>query len=178
MTTSSNNTKISPLAVFRNRDFSFLWTAQLISTIGSSLTSLAASILIFRITGSALSVGLMLMATAAPSILVGLVAGVYVDRYNRKNIMIISDLLRGVLVILIPFTVSRLDGRSIAEVMPMGWGWLWAAAVNLDPLVILGGVAMCQKDEREKLVKPAKARITINSATTTETERGIRNCRT
>ncbi len=106
MTASSEDTKISPLAVFRNRDFSLLWTAQLISTIGSSLTSLAASILVFRLTGSALSVGLMLMATAAPSILVGLIAGVYVDRYNRKNIMIISDLLRGVLVVMIPFLVQ------------------------------------------------------------------------
>ena len=72
MTTSPEASKISPLAVFRNRDFSFLWTAQLISTIGSSLTSLAASIMVYRLTGSALSVGLMLMATAAPSILVGL----------------------------------------------------------------------------------------------------------
>lgn len=105
MSNSSEDKKISPLAVFRNRDFSFLWTAQLISTIGSSLTSLAASILVFRLTGSALSVGLMLMATAAPSVLVGLIAGVYVDRYNRKNIMLISDLLRGVLVVLIPFLV-------------------------------------------------------------------------
>jgi len=105
MTTNPEDTKISPLAVFRNRDFSFLWTAQLISTIGSSLTSLAASIMVYRITGSALSVGLMLMATAGPSILVGLIAGVYVDRYNRKRIMIISDLLRAVLVVLIPVLV-------------------------------------------------------------------------
>ncbi|MCK5315687.1 MAG: MFS transporter, partial [Anaerolineales bacterium] len=105
MTTSPEASKISPLAVFRNRDFSFLWTAQLISTIGSSLTSLAASIMVYRLTGSALSVGLMLMATAAPSIVVGLIAGVYVDRYNRKRIMIISDLLRAVLVVMIPFLV-------------------------------------------------------------------------
>jgi CRP-like cAMP-binding protein/predicted MFS family arabinose efflux permease len=61
--------------------------------------------MIYRITGSALSVGLMLMATAAPSILVGLIAGVYVDRYNRKRIMVVADLLRAVLVVLIPFLV-------------------------------------------------------------------------
>ena len=40
----------------------------------------------------------MLMATAAPSLLVGLVAGVYVDRYDRRKIMIISDLFNAVLV--------------------------------------------------------------------------------
>jgi DHA3 family macrolide efflux protein-like MFS transporter len=98
-------TSPSPLAVFRNRAFSLLWTGQLVSTIGSSLSSLAASILVFNITNSALSVGLMLMATAAPSLLVGLVAGVFVDRFDRRRIMIISDVLRAILALLIPVLV-------------------------------------------------------------------------
>jgi DHA3 family macrolide efflux protein-like MFS transporter len=94
----------SPFLVFRHRNFSLMWTGQLISTIGNALTSLAASILVYRQTnGSALSVGLMLMATAAPSLLVGLIAGVFVDRYDRKRIMLIADLLRAALVFLIPF---------------------------------------------------------------------------
>jgi CRP-like cAMP-binding protein len=97
---------LSPYAIFRNRSFTLLWTAQLVSTAGSALTSLAAGILIFRITGSALSVGLMLMATAAPSLLVGLVAGVFVDRWNRKQIMITADLLRAGIVFLIPLFVG------------------------------------------------------------------------
>ncbi|HEX9841025.1 MAG TPA: MFS transporter, partial [Anaerolineales bacterium] len=96
---------LSPFAVFRNRNFSLMWSGQLISTIGSALTSLAASIYVFRLTDSALSVGLMLMATAAPSLLVGLFAGVFVDRFDRKKIMIAADLIRAVLVFLIPFLV-------------------------------------------------------------------------
>lgn len=95
----------SPFAVFRNRNFSLLWTGQLVETIGNSLTSLAASIYIYRLTGSALSVGLMLMATAAPSLLVGLFAGVFVDRYDRRKIMIAADLLRGILIALVPVLV-------------------------------------------------------------------------
>ncbi len=96
-----------PFLVFRHKNFSLMWTGQLVSTIGSALTSLAASILVYQKTeGSALSVGLMLMATAAPSLLVGLIAGVFVDRYDRRRIMIIADLLRAVLVFLIPFLVS------------------------------------------------------------------------
>ena len=100
MTTKPAST--SPFAVFRNRNFSLLWTGELVSTIGSALTSLAASIYIYRLTGSALSVGLMLMATAAPSLLVGLFAGVFVDRYDRKKIMITADILRAILILLIP----------------------------------------------------------------------------
>jgi DHA3 family macrolide efflux protein-like MFS transporter len=97
--------RLSPFAIFRNANFSKMWTGQLISTMGSALTSLAASIYVFRLTNSAMSVGLMLMATAAPSLLVGLFAGVLVDRYDRKRIMIAADLLRAILVFLIPFLV-------------------------------------------------------------------------
>jgi hypothetical protein len=60
-----------------------LWFAELISSMGSALTSLTASILIYRQTGSTLSVGLMLIATTAPTLLVGLIAGVFVDRFDR-----------------------------------------------------------------------------------------------
>ncbi len=84
----------STFSVFKGRSFTLLWSAQLISSMGSALTTLASSILVFRITGSALSVGLMLIATSGPTILIGLLAGVFVDRYDRKRIMLISDLLR------------------------------------------------------------------------------------
>ncbi len=103
----------SPFAVFRRPNFTWLWTGQLISTIGSSLTSIAASILVYRMTHSALSVGLMLIATALPSLVLGLVAGVLVDRYNRRHIMIASDLIRAVLSFAIPFVV------------PLNMGWLY-----------------------------------------------------
>lgn len=92
----------STFAIFKNRNFSLLWFGQLISSIGSALTTLAASVLVFRETGSTLSVGLMLIATSGPTIAIGLLAGVFVDRYDRKRIMLIADLLRGLLILLIP----------------------------------------------------------------------------
>ena len=103
----------SMFAVFRNRNFTYIWTGQLISTIGKSLTSLAASIVVYRQTGSALSVGLMLMATAGPSLIVGLFAGVFVDRFDRKKIMIVSDMVNALIIFLIPF------------VLPLGIAWLY-----------------------------------------------------
>ncbi len=101
--------KPSPYAIFRNRSFTYLWTGQLISTIGDALTSLAAGIFVYQITGSVFSVGLILMASAAPTLIFGLVAGVVVDRYDRKTIMIASCLLRAVLVALIPVLVLNGD---------------------------------------------------------------------
>ena len=96
----------SMFAVFRRRDFSLLWTAQLISTAGSALTDLAAGIWVYRETGSALAVGLTLMATAIPSLVVGLLAGVYVDRHDRKRIMIVTCLIQAVVVACIAFVVQ------------------------------------------------------------------------
>ena len=95
----------SMLSVFRNRAFTYIWLAQLISSMGSALTTLAASVLVYRVTGSTLSVGLMLIATAGPTVLIGLFAGVFVDRYDRKRIMLAADLLRAILIFLIPFLI-------------------------------------------------------------------------
>jgi MFS family permease len=105
MTVAASSPSLSPFAVFRNRTFTLMWTGQLVSTAGSALTSLAAGILVYRLTGSALSVGLMMMATALPTLFVGLIAGVFVDRYDRRRIMVAADLIRGALVLMIPFLI-------------------------------------------------------------------------
>ncbi len=112
--------RLSPFAVFRNRRFRALWIAQLVSTVGDSLVDIAAAILVYRVTGSALSVGLVLMATAAPALLVGLFAGVVVDRYDRKRIMVVCDLLRGVMVLSIPLLIT------------LGVGWLYLAVAVIS----------------------------------------------
>src|SRR5688572_12203741 len=96
----------SMFAVFRKRDFSLLWLAQLISTAGSALTDLAAGIYVFRETNSALAVGLTLMVTAIPNLIVGLLAGVFVDRHDRKKIIIGTCLIQSVIVGLIALVIG------------------------------------------------------------------------
>ena len=106
MTAAALPAQPSPFAILRNRQFRRLWTAQLVSTIGDALTSLAAGIIVYERTQSALSVGLILMATAVPTLIFGLIAGVVVDRYDRKKIMIAADILRAMVVVTIPFLLS------------------------------------------------------------------------
>ncbi|MEA2612751.1 MAG: hypothetical protein QOI52_710 [Chloroflexota bacterium] len=96
----------SMFGVFRRRDFSVLWLAQLISTAGSSLTDLAAAIYVYRVTGSALAVGLTLIVTAIPSLIVGLLAGVFVDRHDRKRILIGTCLIQAVIVSMLAFVIG------------------------------------------------------------------------
>jgi DHA3 family macrolide efflux protein-like MFS transporter len=98
--------RISPTAVFKKRDFVLMWMAQLVSTAGSALTDLAAGIYVYDQTGSAFLVGVTLMATAVPSLIVGLIAGVFVDRWDRRKVMMASNLAQAVVVATIPFLLG------------------------------------------------------------------------
>ena len=112
--TSSTVASPGALTVFRHRDFRLLWSAQLISMAGSALAEVAAALLVYRMTGSVLSVALVLAATVAPALVVGLVAGLAVDRYDRRRVMLLAALVRARLALAIPL------------LLPFGFGWLVA----------------------------------------------------
>jgi DHA3 family macrolide efflux protein-like MFS transporter len=86
--------------LFRNRNFVALWLGQTVSFLGDYFNWLAVPILVERLTGSALMVGLSVMSNTLPMLLLGPVAGVFVDRWDRRWTMVISDLLRALLVLL------------------------------------------------------------------------------
>ncbi len=85
--------------LFRNPSFLALWVGQTVSFIGDYFYWLAIPIMVERLTGSALLVGLSVISSALPMLLLGPVAGVFVDRWDRKRTMVVSDLLRGLLVL-------------------------------------------------------------------------------
>ncbi len=95
-------------SLLRNPNFRMLWTGQIISDFGDSLTNLALLIIINQLTSSTAALTTMLIMLAIPQVTFGLVAGVYVDRWNRKTVMIASDVVRGVLVLGFIF-VSSVD---------------------------------------------------------------------
>lgn len=90
----------------QNADYRRLWIGQIVSVVGDKLNQIAMGILVYKVTGSVLQMGIMLAVTAAPSAIFGLVAGAYVDRWDRRRTMLVSDLLRMLLVLLIPFAVG------------------------------------------------------------------------
>jgi MFS family permease len=85
--------------LLRNSNFRWLWLGQIISNYGDSLTSLALLILINRLTGSTAAIATVAILMALPQVTIGMVAGVFVDRWSRKTTMIVSDILRGGLVL-------------------------------------------------------------------------------
>jgi MFS family permease len=84
--------------VLTNKNFFLLWLAQGISNLGDNLTNLTLIILVNALTHSTSSIAILTIAIAVPKIVVGLIAGVYVDRWDRKYVMLGSDLIRALLV--------------------------------------------------------------------------------
>jgi MFS family permease len=82
-----------PLA---RRDFRLVWLAQAISDLGDGLTSLTLLLLAMQLTGSVAAVAATLVALELPVVTIGLASGVMVDRWERRRVMIVSDLLRAV----------------------------------------------------------------------------------
>jgi MFS family permease len=86
----------------QQRNIRLLWLAQVISSAGDAIYQIALLWLVFDITGSSTITGLIAMAAFMPAMLFGLYAGVVVDKYNRKLIMIFSNLSQALTVIVIP----------------------------------------------------------------------------
>ncbi|KPK98275.1 MAG: hypothetical protein AMJ95_04735 [Omnitrophica WOR_2 bacterium SM23_72] len=97
--------------VLKNRDFFFLWLGQIISQIGDRLGQMSLIGFIYlRAPGSPLEIAKLLSFTIIPVFLIGPIAGVYVDRWDRRRTLYVCDLMRAALVIIIPLFLFYKEG--------------------------------------------------------------------
>jgi MFS family permease len=96
------------LTVLRGRNFALLWFAGLISYTGDWMLVVALPLTVYQMTGSALATGGVLIANKISSLLLGSVAGVFVDRWNRKRTMVVANLIRALLLLPL-FAVDSAD---------------------------------------------------------------------
>jgi MFS family permease len=89
------------LEALRIRDFRLLWFARLVSLLGSWLLVVAIPAYVLQLTGSLAATGLTLAAEFLPPVLLGPVAGALADRWDRRELMIATDVLRAVAVALL-----------------------------------------------------------------------------
>jgi len=93
--------------VLRTRNFSLLWVGQVISNFGDRFNYMAVmALIIFKWSGSAMDAGGMFMAWALPALVFGPIAGVFVDRHNKKRVMILCDVVRAFLVLFLLYANS------------------------------------------------------------------------
>ncbi len=89
-----------------NSSFAALWTGQLVSLFGDRLHQVALAVLVLVTTGSALAAGFVFLVATLPNVLFGPFAGTLVDRWEHKEVMIVSDLMRAAVILLIPIAVT------------------------------------------------------------------------
>lgn len=88
------------------RDFWLFWSGQTVSNLGTSVTQFALPLLTFQLTGSAFNLALTMTATFLPYLLFGLVIGAWVDRLNRKRLMISVDILQALVIGSVPLAAT------------------------------------------------------------------------
>ncbi len=89
-----------------NGSFSAMWAGQLISLFGDRLNQLALVAVVLVTTGSALASGLAFFVATLPNLLLSPIAGTFVDRWDHKRTLVVSDLLRAALVLIVPFAAT------------------------------------------------------------------------
>jgi MFS family permease len=115
MTTAATKKKSS-----LSLDFWTFLGGQMISNLGSSITMFAVPLLTYKLTGSAVYLSLASVATFLPYLLFGLIIGAWVDRVDRKRLMIRVDLLQAALIMTIPL-VDALGMLSIWWIIGVGF---------------------------------------------------------
>jgi len=98
-------------AIFREAAFRWFWLGFTGSALGDTMTRVALTWFVYQATGSAAALGGLLVAYSGPIIVGGLVAGWLLDRYDRRQVMFVDSVVRGIAVSAIPllFIVGRLQ---------------------------------------------------------------------
>src|ERR1700690_4112473 len=91
--------------------FSIVWIGQIVSVLASGMTTFALTIYMYQQTHSATAMAFVQVAYITPFLLMSPIAGVMVDRYNRKLMMMVSDIASGLatLSVFILFTTGHLQ---------------------------------------------------------------------
>ena len=100
------------LDVFRNRPFLLLWLAQAFTQIGGNMVIYGLTVIILEATSSNTAVSLLILTFLLPAVLFSAVAGVYVDRFDRRKILILTNLLRAG-----AFVLTFLAGQTLAAIL-------------------------------------------------------------
>ena len=104
------------LPLRRNRDFLVVLFGQGISSFGDAISNTALPILVLALTGSGFAMGIVGVLSTLPDLLIGLPAGAYADRWDRRRMMFWGDLGRAFLTALVPISVA-LGGPTMAVIL-------------------------------------------------------------
>lgn len=102
-----------------NKNFLLLWQGQLVSCLGDALYSIALGFWVLDKTGSSTIMGILMAAVSLPRIILGPFAGVIVDRFNRKKLILLGDFIRGLGMLFVGYAAYN-NSLEVWMVMVVG----------------------------------------------------------
>jgi len=112
--------RVPYLRVIRSTRYAPLWLGQVISNLGDTLNYVALVVLIFRLSHSGLAVSALVLTEIVPTLLLGPVAGVVIDRFDRRRLLVVVDSVRAVLVLLLALTHALWTVYTLAALLAVG----------------------------------------------------------
>ncbi|AET69252.1 arabinose efflux permease family protein [Desulfosporosinus orientis DSM 765] len=131
-----------------NKEFTLLWLGKIISQLGDKFYAIALAWWILQRTNSPAVMGFFLLASALPGILLGIFAGVMTDRWKRKTILVVTDMIRGCLVLVIA-SLAMVNVLEVWHVFLIGVCLSFATAF-FEPAML---AIIPEIVEKEKLTK-------------------------
>ena len=125
-----------------NSSFSALWAGQLISLFGDRIHQLALGAMVLVTTGSAIAAAFVFLAAALPNLFLSPFAGTFVDRWDKKEVLVVSDILRAAVILLIPIAAVT----NILLVYPLSF-MVTAISVFFRPARVAILPAIVEDDE-------------------------------
>ncbi len=117
---SGSTSRVPYLQVIRSPRYFPLWLGQVISNLGDTLNYVALVVLVFRLSHSGLAVSALVLTEIIPTLLLGPVAGVVIDRFDRQRVLIVVDSLRAVLVLVLALSHALWAVYLLAALLAVG----------------------------------------------------------
>jgi DHA3 family macrolide efflux protein-like MFS transporter len=123
-------------AVLRNRDYFYLWCGSIVSNVGNRIHSIALMVYTYNLTGKALDLGLLMIIMSIPNFFLSPIMGVLADRFDKRKLMIASDVARFALVILFPFTQNIWHVYALAFLIGAANSAFFPSVFSLIPAIV------------------------------------------
>jgi MFS family permease len=98
----------SPIEVLRNKRFLALWLAQLATQVGGNMVLFGLTVQVFFLTGQSTSVSVLILSFLVPAVIFSAIAGVYIDRLDRRLILVATNIVRAIAFLALLFVSDQL----------------------------------------------------------------------
>ncbi len=119
--------------------------AQALSSVGTSMSTVALAFMVYKLTGSVLHMGGVMAVSTFPLVVTSFVGGAVLDRFSAKNVMVLSDVARAVLIFSMPFLAREAVGLIYLVAALIG---VCSALFNPGQIKLIGDLV-----DREHLVQ-------------------------